>query len=100
MATREFVGIVTKRGNIARGPLISYKVVFKDKRIHADYTMTDRSVTLLDFMEQLRLNNRKANRDFSYTIDEDGSKAHWQLSYAGHTQNGYANRANTRPGEY
>lgn len=93
MATREFVGIVTKRGNIARGPLVSYKVVFKDKRINAEFTMTDKSVTLLDFMEQLRLNNRKAKRDFSYTFNKDGSKAYWQLSYAGHTQTGYANRA-------
>jgi hypothetical protein len=90
MATRDFVGIVTKRGNIARGPLVSYKVIFNDKRIRAEFTMTDKSVTLLDFMEQLRLNNRKAKRNFSYTLSEDGSKAYWQLSYAGHTQNGYA----------
>jgi hypothetical protein len=103
MTTREFVGVVTNRGNRHRGPLVSYKVVFKSKRMTVDYTMVDRRITLRDFMEELRLNNRKANRDFSYEIVKDKrglDRANWTLSYAGHTQTGYANRANTRPGEY
>ena len=103
MTTRDIIGIVSKRGNVMRGPLVSYKVVFKDKRLNVDYTMMDRKLTLKDFMEELRLNNRRANRDFSYEIVKDKrglDRANWTLTYAGHTQTGYANRANTRPGEY
>jgi hypothetical protein len=103
MTTRDIIGIVSNRGNIMRGPLVSYKVVFKDKRLNVDYTMMDRKLTLRDFMEELRLNNRRANRHFSYEIVKDKrglDRANWTLTYAGHTQTGYANRANTRPGEY
>lgn len=103
MTTRDIIGIVSKRGNVMRGPLVSYKVVFKDKRLNVDYTMMDRKLTLRDFMEELRLNNQRANRDFSYEIVKDKrglDRANWTLTYADHTQTGYANRANTRPGEY
>jgi hypothetical protein len=91
MTTREFVGIVTKRGNRHRAPHMTYHVSFKrHSRVDGNATSVPIGTTLSQFMRELVKQNRKAKRKLTYHI-EDGV-ALFTLSYAGHTRTGQVKR--------
>lgn len=91
MTTREFVGIVTKRGNRHRAPHMTYHVSFKrHSRVDGNATSVPLGTTLSQFMRELVKQNRKAKRKLTYHIED--KTAFFTLSYAGHTRTGQVKR--------
>jgi len=91
MTTREFVGVVTNRGNRHRGPHITYRVSFKrNSRVEGNATSVPVGTTLAQFMDDLVEQNQRAKRKLTYRIEDD--TAFFTLSYAGHTRTGRVNR--------
>ena len=91
MTTREFVGIVTKRGNRHRAPHMTYNVSFKrHSRVDGNATCVPVGTTLSQFMDDLVEQNQRARRRLTYHIKD--KTAFFTLSYAGHTRTGRVNR--------
>ena len=91
MTTREFVVIVTKRGNVQRVPQITYRVSFGRSHMgQYQATCVPVGTTLSEFMDDLVEQNQKAKRKLTYRIK--GKTAFFTLSYAGHTRTGQVKR--------
>lgn len=91
MTTREYVGIVTKRGNRHRAPHMTYLVSFKrHSKVDGNATSVPVGTTLAQFMNELVEQNQRANRKLTYRIEDN--TALFTLSYAGHTRTGRVNR--------
>jgi len=91
MTTREFVGVVTNRGNRHRGPQITYKVTFGRSYMGLPQANSvTAGTTLAQVMDDLVEQNQRAKRKLTYRIEDN--TALFTLSYAGHTRTGRVNR--------
>jgi hypothetical protein len=65
-----------------RKPAHSYGTFINGQGINQAYHFMEvKTKSLVDIMEELRINNEKAGRKFDYTMSHDNMAATWSITY-------------------